>query len=439
MKFCSNKHMNLDTGNFCEICGEDLNSVKDPSEPVEGGVIGIDEVDLSSDGGEDVSSDFNLESTSSPLADGEAKDSDSGLASLDDEHEDSDDDDINANDSQEDQADNDTSDLASIGDDLVATSLVDAFTGVAAELKTWSSTWNLTDDPYVQGLQQAALTNNELGFWSSVDPAQMLPDLPTRRTRLHSIGNAFAVLRNVLVFTPVALTWLAIYRATSAYSEWDGELAQNVASGVRQKNFLDFWANGYGILDKKYTLPEIGKVDFLLILLVILLSLISSVLVSRGDSLSERERSKFEHSRAEMAVRIRRALHGKREASPASIASSLADALADLNQTTRDLSEVASRMESSSVGVTSLTPQIEKLNVHIGTMSTQTAQAVEQLIISIGALNGSVSGNITTAFQTAVASLQEAGEQLARTSASVEYGTKLLKDDIDAIRSSLRR
>ncbi|MEY3744625.1 MAG: hypothetical protein RL573_118, partial [Actinomycetota bacterium] len=54
-------------------------------------------------------------------------------------------------------------------------------------------------------------------------------------------------------------------------------------------------------------------------------------------------------------------------------------------------------------------------------------------------LNSSVNQNLTTVFESAVANLQEAGEQLARTSASVEYGTKLLKDDIESIRKGLRR
>jgi predicted small metal-binding protein len=50
-----------------------------------------------------------------------------------------------------------------------------------------------------------------------------------------------------------------------------------------------------------------------------------------------------------------------------------------------------------------------------------------------------VSNNITNAFQTAVSSLQEVGEEMKRHATSVEYGTKLLKDDIEAIRKGLRR
>ena len=241
----------------------------------------------------------------------------------------------------------------------------------------------------------------------------------------------------------MAITWQAIAKATEAYAAWNGEAPDTGQGEVLQKNFLDFWANGYGILDSKYTLPHIGILDFWIIIAIIVISLTASGLTARGDKTNEDLRQVFESERLTIAIRIRRALHGKREASPESIATSLADALADLNQTTRDMAEVAARLEATTTGVMALTPQIERLNDHAGTFAVQTstaiAQAVQQLVASVDSLNGSVSNNITSAFQTAVSSLQEVGEEMKRHATSVEYGTKLLKDDIEAIRKGLRR
>ena len=361
---------------------------------------------------------------------------------------DTDDDDQVASSDADDSDDDDSNDDSD--DDSTATPVVTylttsapAVTTAVAEMNTWAKQWDVTTDPYVKGLSEAIQQNSDLGMWSSLDPTQLLPDMPDQTTIFHRVGNVLSLLRNVLVFLPVAITWEAIAKATDAYSKWGGETAASGSTKVLQKNFLDFWANGYGVLNNRFTIPHIGILDFWIIIGIILISLISSALISRGDKANEDLRQVFESERLTIAIRIRRALHGKREASPESIATSLADALADLNQTTRDMAEVAARLEASTSGVLSLTPQIEKLNDHAGTFAMQTstaiAQAVQQLVASVDSLNGSVSNNITNAFQTAVSSLQEVGEEMKRHATSVEYGTKLLKDDIEAIRKGLRR
>ena len=254
------------------------------------------------------------------------------------------------------------------------------------------------------------------------------------------------VLRNVGVFLPVALTWMAISKATTAYKGWDpsnGAVPGTGQSVQVEKNFLDFWSNGYGILDKKWTIPEIGKVDFYIIMVIIALALLISALSTIAEKSERTAQQTAEQERIANAIKIRRGTHGKRQASPESIAESLADALNDLNQTTRDMAEVAGRLERASAGVEALTPRMEALNATAATFANRTSvevtNAVNALVRSVESLNSSVSSNLTQVFEAAVANLQEAGEQLARTSASMEYGTKLLKDDIEAIRRGLRR
>jgi uncharacterized MAPEG superfamily protein len=373
------------------------------------------------------------------VTDTDADDDDSN--SSDDEYSDSDNDDSSDDNYLDDDADDDDSLVQPVATYL--TTSAPAVTTAVAEMNNWAKQWDVSTDPYVKGLNEAIQQNSDLGMWSSLDPTQLLPDMPDQTTIFHRLGNALALLRNVLVFLPVAITWQAIAKATEAYAKWDGEKTKTGQDGVLEKNFLDFWADGKKVLPDKYTLPHIGILDFWIIIAIIVISLIASGLTARGDKANEDLRQVFESERLTIAIRIRRALHGKREASPESIATSLADALADLNQTTRDMAAVAARLEATTTGVMALTPHIERLNDHAGTFAVQTstaiAQAVQQLVASVDSLNGSVSNNITNAFQTAVSSLQEVGEEMKRHATSVEYGTKLLKDDIEAIRKGLRR
>jgi hypothetical protein len=485
MKLCPLKHPNDDESKFCETCGTRIldpinppvvdspNSSSDTDQPPVDATNSIDldsmtdddikdvdvvhtehssiaqtptEVDDGIDDGNSPDDDRQVDSDSDVLLNiddldagdltWKSSDDDSDLdpTALDDDDSDDDDDDDD---------DDDANAATSITSPTYLTTSTPAVTSAVAELNTWAKQWDVTGDPYVNGLNEAINTNTDLGMWSSLDPTQLLPDMPDQTTSFHKAGRVLAVARNVLVFLPVAITWEAIAKATDAYAKWSGEATNTGQEGVLEKNFLDFWADGKGVLPNRYTLPHIGMLDFWIIIGIIVISLISSALITRGDQANEKLRVLFEGERLKVALRIRKALHGKREASPESIANSLADALADLTQTTRDMAEVASRLEASTTGVSSLTPQIEKLNDHAGTFAVQTsasiAQAVQQLVASVDSLNSSVSTNITTAFQTAVSSLQEVGEEMKRHATSVEYGTKLLKDDIEAIRTGLRR
>jgi hypothetical protein len=471
MKLCPLKHPNSDDSKFCETCGT---RILDPIPPVvpptpepavapQPVVLNLDSMNDDDDSIKDVDIVHTDETSIASPSDATAEvDNDPDTAIDDDgdgdqvasnDDDDSDDDSNDSDDSDDDDEDDasddaDADDALDSDDDANAvqaptylTTSAPAVTTAVAEMNTWAKQWEVSEDPFVKGLNEAIQQNNDLGMWSSLDPTQLLPDMPDQTTIFHRIGNALATLRNVLVFLPVAITWLGISKATEAYSTWTPKAKPDEFTS--EKNFLDFWADGKKVLPNWATLPEIGKLDFLIIVVIILMSLVSTALISRGDKANEDLRQVFESERLTVAIRIRRALHGKREASPESIATSLADALADLNQTTRDMAEVAARLEASTAGVTALTPQIEKLNDHAGTFAMQTstaiAQAVQQLVASVDSLNGSVSNNITNAFQTAVSSLQEVGEEMKRHATSVEYGTKLLKDDIEAIRKGLRR
>jgi ABC-type transporter Mla subunit MlaD len=179
-----------------------------------------------------------------------------------------------------------------------------------------------------------------------------------------------------------------------------------------------------------------------LIFLIIALTFISGALASKGNAENEKAAIKIAKKRIELGLAISNTLHGKRQANPESIGEALAEALNDLTQAARDVNESAARLETVSTGVAALNPHIETLNENtqafvIGT-GAQISKSINDLVSSVQNLNSAVGGNVTSLFSEAALSIEEASKQLARTNASVEYGTKQLREDLDAIHQQLQ-
>jgi hypothetical protein len=86
---------------------------------------------------------------------------------------------------------------------------------LALNISRWVSRHDLQGDPYLSGLLEAIDSKKDLHIWAELDPTEYLPHpeakvgaLSSRRVRI------FTVIRNVLVFAPVALTWAAVSAAT---------------------------------------------------------------------------------------------------------------------------------------------------------------------------------------------------------------------------------
>lgn len=112
---------------------------------------------------------------------------------------------------------------------------------------------------------------SDLHKWAELNPFDFLP-YPgmVGSDKKNRIIDNLTVLRNVLVFAPVALTWAAVGQATTAFEKYT---AANDGAVV---NFLEFWQNGYGVLDAKWRISEVARFDFILILIVIILTLFIS-------------------------------------------------------------------------------------------------------------------------------------------------------------------
>ena len=268
----------------------------------------------------------------------------------------------------------------------------------------------------------------------------MLPTPEIQSGRLLSrIARVLTVARNVLVFVPVALTWLAIQNATDAFGKWAADkTSADPKSGI---SFIQFWQNGYGFLDDKYRIQNIAKLDFYLITLIVIATLVASLLESRAKSTASVLEKSADRERLFVGLKIAEALQGNKTASPESITESLAFALNDLSQAARDVSLAAARMEVASVGVESLTPRVESLNKQVGELNQRFGKdvvgSVDSLVSSVSTLGVTLGGDMQKFLSDVLAGLEEINERFNKTSVAVEFGTKQLRDDLDAMHQRL--
>jgi len=302
-------------------------------------------------------------------------------------------------------------------------------------MNEWAARWNVTEDPYVAGLNAAVTRRDNMTMWASLDPTDMLPTPEIQSgSQLSRIARVLTVLRNVLVFVPVALTWLAIQHATDAFGKWaEGKDAE--------VNFLQFWQNGYGVLDNHYRIQNIAFIDFILIMLIVIATLVASLLESRAKSTVSVLEKLADRERLFVGLKIAEAMQGNKTASPESITESLAFALNDLSQAARDVSLAAARMEVASVGVESLTPRVESLNKQVSELNQRFGKdvvgSVDSLVSSVSTLGVTLGGDMQKYLLDVVAGLEGLEELINKRGVSVEFGTKQLRDDVDALHKRL--
>jgi hypothetical protein len=214
---------------------------------------------------------------------------------------------------------------------------------LADKLLAWADKFDVTSDGYVRGLYEALTSRKNLQIWASLNPIEYLP-MPELKAGLSMAKwtRFITVLRNVLVFLPVALTWVAVGEATTAFSTY---LKDNGSDIV---NFLDFWQNGYGVLDEKWRIATIAYLDFLIIMVVIVLTLIASVFSRRVTELQIMAEKETDRERILLSVEIASYLFEKQKVTNVTMNQSLARALDKLLNATESIEATAKALEKTS-------------------------------------------------------------------------------------------
>jgi len=213
---------------------------------------------------------------------------------------------------------------------------------LADSLEMWGRAHGVADDPYVAGLTRDLRDNNDLPIWATMEPMQFLPQPAVKSAEaIHQWVRRLTVFRNVSVFAPVALTWLAVGNATSGFSKYVK------IHGTSVVNFLDYWQNGYNTLPVEWRIGNVAALDFSIIAIVIALTLTVSILGQRSNSAMLRDESKIERDRIEIAIRLTKFLFTKRTMTTVAVNASLANSVTKLANAAKSVAETTKSLEKS--------------------------------------------------------------------------------------------
>ena len=224
---------------------------------------------------------------------------------------------------------------------------------LAARLREYGENYGLEEDPYLEGLSNAIEEGKNLAVWASNDVMTLMPH-PDVESVEGPIYSAMVLIRNVLVFVPVALTWLAVGKATTAFSIYTAK-----SSAASVVNFLQFWQNGYGVLAKTWTLSHVAEDDFYIIGTVIILTFITPFMNRSAVKKAARFEQDALRERLTLVIEVESFLFDKRRLTPLTIDSALAQSFERVVEATHNLMVASKRIE---LGLSSLPRQIENSN-----------------------------------------------------------------------------
>jgi hypothetical protein len=199
---------------------------------------------------------------------------------------------------------------------------------VLVSLQRFATRYGHTQDPYLVRLSDALETGGDIQTISILDPASYLPTRSRIQTgkRLR-LSRLIAGIRNVLIFVPVALTWAAVGEATIAFNEF---VQRNSGTPA---NFLQFWQDGYGVLDPFWAIGNIATIDFYLVTAIILMTGTVALMQASGQREKDRQFAEFEVDRRELALQIEILRYSRRPARTSEIPADLSSALRELRIT----------------------------------------------------------------------------------------------------------
>jgi hypothetical protein len=207
------------------------------------------------------------------------------------------------------------------------------------ELQSWAAQSRVTSDPYVKSLINALENFEDIEAIAAIDPLSYLPTSEfyegARRLKLNNI---LTIIRNVLVFAPVALTWLAVSKATSAFSLFTKANSDAVV------NFLEFWQNGYGFLAKEWTIGRVGLLDFSLIAVVIVLTLTTALITERYSRQEKKYLAQLDAKRIEIGIKLHIYLFNYRKATPELVNARVAAGTKNLQITSKAMAQASKEL-----------------------------------------------------------------------------------------------
>ena len=115
-------------------------------------------------------------------------------------------------------------------------------------------------------------------------------------------------------------------------------------------NFLQFWEDGYGYLASIWQLSTIAFIDFIILLVIMLLTISMQVINARIQRLQDQGRGLVEQEREQLIKELRELLLKSQEITPLTLNQGLANAVRDLNRSSENLERLTKDLGKSVKG-----------------------------------------------------------------------------------------
>lgn len=253
--------------------------------------------------------------------------------------------------------------------------------------------------------------SDELRKWAGASFERLLPLRYPRSRRLAQLS----LIRNVVIFLPIMLTWYSLMVAARRFA------AIRAAHPERDLNFLLVWEND---LSGFHQLSTVALIDAGLIALLVILS----IWVGWSEEFRDTDRvRRIEEKHAGLMVALEKDLAGYRHLSLSDLNGIVADTLKELSTVASRLNQSARRLESTTEAANeSIVKTQELTNNQVAALATR----LEATAASLEAAKGShhelvdvvkyaqaqlaqASVDLSSGLNSAVVSLQQAAQQLA--------------------------
>jgi hypothetical protein len=305
---------------------------------------------------------------------------------------------------------------------------------ISQTLGDWAARNGVSQDHIVTSLQQDLAAEENLAIWAGMDPFEYLPQPhPRVGSRMFRWAKTAANLRNVIVFVPVAITWEAVSQATVSFAKF---VEKNNATTV---NFLEFWQNGYDILSPFWTIGHIASLDFVIIVGVIVLSLASNFLNSKGSGLNKIEINQIESDRLETALALKMYLYAMREIDKTNVNEGIASSVSALLAATSGLAKTAKQLTEVINQLKDGVPVINEFGNKVGLESAKLVNQVATLSTSLSDINSSITGDLRDAVSSATLGLDLANEGLAVSTQSIRKNSLAAENEIKSLQALIKK
>ena len=211
---------------------------------------------------------------------------------------------------------------------------------VLSALESWIYKFGITDNNLLTKLVEDLEAQKNLKIWADMDPNDYLP-VPESKSLVKKLQTANTVtgIRNVLVFSPVALTWAAISVVTSAFSKYESANPNSIV------NFLEFWQQGFGYLNDFWRLSNVAIFDATLVLIVIFLTFFINFSIKQNLDYEIKANSEMQSSRALLILQLNEYFYEYKYPTTNQINKNLFNSTKSLDRTLKSINKIVIRLE----------------------------------------------------------------------------------------------